>query len=85
MSRRARITLNPEAEIETRPQRDTPSTPSPQTEAHARNRFAAAEDQAPTPSAPPAGRVLNTRAIIGAVAAGLALVSVVMLLKNRRL
>jgi hypothetical protein len=84
MSRRARITLNPEAEIETQPKADARPAPSPERDARTHSRFAAAEAKASAPSAA-AGRVLNTRTIIGAVVAGLAVISVVVLLKNRRL
>jgi len=84
MSRRARITLNPEAEVDTEPNQDRVATPLPETETNTRDNFAAAADKPARPSAP-ASRTLSVGTIIKIVFAGLAVASLVMLWKNRRL
>jgi hypothetical protein len=84
MSKRARITLNPEMETEPNQATQAKSAPSPETESPAHNGFAAATNKPSRPS-PPGKRALNVGTIVKVVFAGLAVASLVLLWKNRRL
>ena len=81
MSKRARITLTPEAAGEPEPQEQ--AAPSPDTLTNTRSHFNAADDKRPEQPAP-AGIALNTGTIVKAVIGGLAVVSMILLWKNRR-
>ena len=82
MSKRARITLNPEVETETI--QATEAAPLPETEPHAHNGFATAADN-PARARAPVQRGLSIGTIVKLVFAGLAVASLVLLWKNRRL
>lgn len=86
MSRRARITLNPEAELDVETERNqaTEAVQTPEAEARVRNDFAASADNRDRPSAPAKG-TLSVGAILKVVFAGLAVAALVLLWKNRRL
>jgi len=82
MSKRARITLNPEVETEPTPARET--APLPAAEAHVHNGFDAAADS-PSKSSAPANRSLSIGAIVKVLFAGLAVAGLLLLWNNRRL
>jgi hypothetical protein len=84
MSKRARITLNPEMETEPHQATQAESAPSPGTESPGHNGFAAATDKRSRPPLP-GKRALNVGTIVKVVFAGLAVTSLVLLWKNRRL
>lgn len=81
MSKRARITL--ESETETAAGQETGAEPFPENEPHTDDSHTAASDTPPR-SPLPAGMALNRGTIVKAVFAGLAVVSLVLLWKNRR-
>ena len=85
MSRRARITLNPEAELDIEPERNqaTEAVQTPEAEARVHKDFAAANNR-DRPSAPAKG-TLSVSGIAKVVLAGLAVAALVLLWKNRRL
>lgn len=81
MSKRARITLN--SEMETGTDQETYAEPPPEAEPQVKNGFAVAGDDLPGQSVP-ARKALNPVTIAKVIFAGLAVVSVVLLWKNRR-
>jgi hypothetical protein len=81
MSKRARITLEPEEE--TKPEQAEEAAPLPETEPRAQNDHAAAEDYSSELSAP-ARKTPGVGTIFKVIFAGLAVASVVLLWKNRR-
>ena len=85
MSKRARITLNPEPEleVESKPNQAAGATSSPETEARVHKDSAAANNR-DRPSAPAKG-TLSVSGIAKVVLAGLAVAALVLLWKNRRL
>lgn len=83
MSKRGRITLEPEASVEPIP--DTETTPLPEDKPDTQNRFDTAHDNTPRTSHFPPGGIMTTGNLVKVVAAGLAIVSLVLLWKNRRL
>ncbi|MEN8763374.1 MAG: hypothetical protein ABF290_13160 [Thiogranum sp.] len=84
MSKRARITLNPEMETEPYQATQAESVPLPDKEPPTHNGFTAAADKPSRPSLP-AQRALNVGIIVKVVLAGLAVASLLLLWKNRRL
>ena len=84
MSRRGRITLSPEPEVETEPDKAKQTEPVPETRSQIRDDFAAAAEHPSSPSAP-AKRALSAGTIFKVVIAGLAVASLIVLWKNRRL
>ena len=84
MSRRARITLTPEPEVNSEPNQATETAALPETEAHPHDGLSAAADNPASPSAP-AKRSLSVGTIFKAALAGLAVASVLLLWKNRKL
>ena len=85
MSRRARITLNPEAELDVESERNqaTKAVQTPEAEARVHKDSAAANNR-DRPSAPAKG-TLSVSGIAKVVLAGLAVAALVLLWKNRRL
>lgn len=83
MSKRGRITLEPEAGVEPTPETET--TPLPEDKPDIQNRFDTAHDNISKTSHFPPGGLMTTGNLIKVVAAGLAVVSLVLLWKNRRL
>jgi hypothetical protein len=81
MSKRARITLNAEEDPETIP--EVEATPQPETAPRTRSGFTAAADQ-PSESSAPATRAFGAGTIIKAVFVGVAVVTALLLWKNRR-
>lgn len=82
MSKRARITLNPE--VDSNSDQDTEATPEPATEPDTQTSFTNAADSPPAPATNSKWLALNTGTIVKAVFVGLAAVSIVLLWKSRR-
>ena len=81
MSKRARITLNPDMDTAADPA--TGSVADQETGPDIRNDFTTGADN-PSGSSGTLGRVLNAGTLVKAVFAGLAVVSLVLLWKNKR-
>ena len=82
MSKRARITLDPETVETEQPEPDTPPSQKPQS--RSQDHHSEGADDAPGQVTAAKGLALNTGTIVKVVALGLAAVSIFFLFRNRR-
>ncbi len=82
MSKRARITLN--SEMETEASQEANADPLAQDEAQTSNDFTAAAEAPPSAASLPAWKALPVGSIVKAAVAGLAVVAMVLIWKNKR-